>query len=157
MIYVDISAKKTTTGKSTYRNKCCLQEVTHGGSRTLRLCVAILHTSKLQQPLRRRGGNETSSSGRGDETAHDGTDLAANLRGHSVRLSERSTPVTSPDRDNAELGDDDGGADGRRNLLGRLDTKTDVALRVANDDDGLETSALAGARLLLDGLDLGGC
>jgi hypothetical protein len=71
-----------------------------------------------------------------------------------VRLTEVGAPVSSSDRHNAELSDDDGGADSSRDFLGGLDTETNVALRVSNDDDGLESSTLTGTGLLLDGLDL---
>ena len=64
------------------------------------------------------------------------------------------TPVTTTDGDDAELSDDDGGTDSGGNLLGGLDTETDVALGVTNDDNGLEAGALTGTGLLLDGLDL---
>ena len=46
---------------------------------------------------------------------------------------------------------DDGAADGRGRLLGALDAEADVAVAVADDDEGLEAGALAGARLLLHG------
>lgn len=71
-----------------------------------------------------------------------------------MRLSEVGTPVTPSDGDDAELGDDDGGADGGCDFLGGLDAETNVALRVADDDDGLEAGTLTGTGLLLDGLDL---
>lgn len=71
-----------------------------------------------------------------------------------MRKTEVGAPVTSSDGDNAELGDDDGGADGGSNFLGGLDAETDVALGVTNDDNGLETGTLTGTGLLLDGLDL---
>jgi hypothetical protein len=71
-----------------------------------------------------------------------------------VRLTEVGTPVTSSDGDDAELGDDDGGADGGRDFLGGLDTETNVALRVTDDDDGLEAGTLTSTGLFLDGLDL---
>lgn len=84
----------------------------------------------------------------------DGTTLGALLDGQRVRLTEVGTPVTSPDGQNAELGNDDGGADGGSDFLGGLDTETDVTLGVTDDNDGLETSTLTGTSLLLDGLDL---
>jgi hypothetical protein len=89
-------------------------------------------------------------------TNGDGAALAALLAGQGVRSTEVGTPVASSDGDDAELGDDDGGADGRGDFLGGLDAEADVALRVADDDDGLEAGALTGAGLLLDGLDLEG-
>jgi hypothetical protein len=71
-----------------------------------------------------------------------------------VRLTKVGTPVTTTDGQNAELGNDDGCADGGSNFLGGLDSKTDVTLAVTNDDNGLETGTLTGTGLLLDGLDL---
>jgi len=71
-----------------------------------------------------------------------------------VRLTKVGTPVTSSDGNDAQLGDDDGGANRRGNFLRCLDAKTDVSLRVADDDNSLESGTLTGAGLLLDGLDL---
>jgi hypothetical protein len=71
-----------------------------------------------------------------------------------VRLSEIAAPVSATNGNDAQLGDDDSGADCSGDFLGRLDAEADVALRVSDDDDGLESSTLTGARLLLDGLDL---
>ena len=71
-----------------------------------------------------------------------------------MRLTKVGTPVTSPDGQDGELGNGDGGTDSGSNFLGGLDTETDVALRVTDDNDGLETGTLTGTGLLLDGLDL---
>ena len=92
--------------------------------------------------------------GEGTYADSDGTALAALLDGQRVRLAQVGAPETAADGDDAELGDDDGSADGGGNLLGGLDAETDVALGVTNDDNGLETGALTGTGLLLDGLDL---
>lgn len=80
--------------------------------------------------------------------------LAGLLDGDGVGSTQVGTPVTTANGDDAQLGDDDGGTDGGGNLLGGLDTETDVALRVTDDNDGLETGTLTGTGLLLDGLDL---
>lgn len=88
-------------------------------------------------------------------TDANGTALAALLDGQRVGVTEVGTPVASADRQHAELSDDDGGTDGSSDFLGGLDTETDVALGVTDNDDGLETGALTGAGLLLDGFDLG--
>lgn len=69
-------------------------------------------------------------------------------------LSEGGTPVSTTDGEDSKLGDDDGSADSGGNLLRRLDSETNVALGVTNDNDGLEAGTLTGAGLLLDGLDL---
>jgi hypothetical protein len=71
-----------------------------------------------------------------------------------VRLTEVSTPVTTSNRKDGELGDDDGGADGGCDFFGGLDAETNVTFAVADDDDGLESGALTGSGLLLDRLDL---
>jgi hypothetical protein len=83
-----------------------------------------------------------------------GTALAALLGGQGVGETEVGAPVSSPDGKDAQLGDDDGGADGSCDFLGGLDSETDVTLRITDDHDGLETRALTGTGLLLDGLDL---
>lgn len=80
--------------------------------------------------------------------------LAALLRRQRVGLTKSSTPVTSPNGQNAEFGDDDGGTDGCGHFLGGLDTEPDVALGIADDNNGLEARSLSGAGLLLHGLDL---
>ena len=87
-------------------------------------------------------------------TNGDGTALATLLAGKRVRSTKVVTPVSATDGDNAELGNDDGGTDGGSDFLGGLDTETDVALGVTNDDDGLEAGTLTGTGLLLNGLDL---
>lgn len=71
-----------------------------------------------------------------------------------MRLTEVGTPVTSPDGQDSELSNGDGGADGGSDFLGGLDTETDVALGVTDEDNGLEAGTLTGTGLLLDGLDL---
>lgn len=68
--------------------------------------------------------------------------------------TEVGAPVTTTDGDDAELGDNDGGTDGCSDFLGGLDTETDVALGITDDNDGLEAGTLTGTGLLLDGLDL---
>lgn len=83
-----------------------------------------------------------------------GTALATLLDRQGVRKTKVGTPVTSSDGQHRQLGDDDGGANGRGDFLGRLDSQTDVTLAVANDDNGLETRALTGTGLFLDRLDL---
>lgn len=84
----------------------------------------------------------------------DGTALSTLLDGERVRQTKVGTPVTAADGDNAQLGDDDSGTDGGSDFLGGLDTETDVALGVTDDDDGLKSGSLTGTGLLLDRLDL---
>ena len=53
-------------------------------------------------------------------------------------LADLVTPETSAHGHDGELGEDDGAADGRGDLLGALDAETDVAVVVSNGDEGLE-------------------
>jgi len=71
-----------------------------------------------------------------------------------VGFTEGSTPVTSPDGDDGQFGEDDSAADGGSDFLGALDTETDVTVKVTDSDEGLEAGTLAGAGLLLHGHDL---
>ena len=65
-----------------------------------------------------------------------------------------STPVTSTDGDDRQLGKDDGTTDGSCDFLCALDTKTNVAVKVTNSNECFETGTLTGTGLLLDGHDL---
>lgn len=69
-------------------------------------------------------------------------------------LADHVAPVAAADGDDGQLGGGDGALDGVGNLLAALDAEAEVAVRVADDDKGLEARALAGRRLLLDGHDL---
>lgn len=133
-----------------------------------------MDTSKLEQTLNGGRGNKAGTTGSGDKlfklgyrfpsngvrnqkktySDGDGSTLSTLLYGQRVRLTKVGTPVTSPDGQDGELGNGDGGTDSGSNFLGGLDTETDVALRVTDDNDGLETGTLTGTGLLLDGFDL---
>jgi hypothetical protein len=56
----------------------------------------------------------------------DGSALGVYLAWHGVWFSKLGTPVASSDWDNAELGQDDGGADGVRDFFRALDSESDV-------------------------------
>ena len=71
-----------------------------------------------------------------------------------MRNTKVGTPVTSSDGQDAQLSNDDGSSNSSSNLLGGLDSETDVTLRITNDHNGLETGTLTGTGLLLDRLDL---
>ena len=131
-----------------------LQGVLKSLGRTGRGSVGIGDTSQLQETLDSGRCDKAGTTGSGNETDSDGTALSALLGGERVRLTKVGTPVTSSDGDNGELGDDDGGAEGGSDFLGGLDTKTNVALGVTDDDDSLEAGTLTGTGLLLDRLDL---
>ena len=71
-----------------------------------------------------------------------------------MRLTKVGTPVTAADGQDSELGNGDSGTDGGSDFLGSLDSETNVALGVTDEDNGLEAGTLTGTGLLLDGLDL---
>lgn len=108
----------------------------------------------MEETLGRRRSDDTGTTGRGDETAHNRSDLSANLARHSVGLTESSTPVTSTDGDDGELSEDDSATDGSCDFLRALHTETDVSIEVTNGDERLEACALTGTGLLLHGHDL---
>jgi len=95
--------------------------------RLVRPTVAVLDTGELEHSLGGRGGDDTGTSGGGDQSAHDGSRLSGNLARDSVRLGDVRTPVSSSNGDDRKLGDDDGSSDGGSDLLGALDTESDVA------------------------------
>ena len=69
-------------------------------------------------------------------------------------VTQGCTPVSSSNRQDAQLGNDDGGANGGGYFFGGLDAESDVTFGVANDHNSLESCTLTGAGLLLHGLDL---
>ena len=69
-------------------------------------------------------------------------------------VAQRCAPVSSPNGQDAQLGDYDGGADGGGYFFGGLYSQTDVSFGITDDDDGLEAGTLTGAGLFLHGLDL---
>jgi hypothetical protein len=71
-----------------------------------------------------------------------------------VRRAQVGTPITSPDWQNTEFRNDDGGTDSSRDFLRSLDTKTNMTLRISDNDDSLKSSSLTGTSLLLDWLYL---
>lgn len=131
-----------------------LTEVAEGASGPPGGGVAVLDTGHLQQLLGHGGGDDTGTPGGGDEPHPDGAALAGHLAGDGVGLADLVAPEAAPDGHDGQLGQDDGTADGGGHLLGALDAEPDVAVVVANGDEGLEAGALAGPGLLLDGHDL---
>ena len=131
-----------------------LDKVTQGTGGTESLGVAVSDTSELEKLLGDGGSDDTGTAGGRDQTGDGGTALSGDLAGNGVGLVQDGTPVTATDGDDGQLGEDDGTTDGSGNLLGALDTETDVAVGVTNDDESLEAGTLTGTGLLLDGHDL---
>lgn len=113
-----------------------------------------MHTGQLQQSLDSWRRDQACASWSGDESDGDTAALAGFFGREGVRFTEVGTPVAAADGQDGQFGDDDGGADGGRDFLGGLDAESDVAFRVADDDDSLESGALTSAGLFLDGFDL---
>jgi hypothetical protein len=71
-----------------------------------------------------------------------------------MRLTNLGTPVSHTDRDNGQLGGDDGTTDGGGNFGRALNSESDVAATVTDNNEGLEARTLTGTGLLLDGHNL---
>jgi hypothetical protein len=131
-----------------------LDEVTESTGGTTRGSVAIGNTSELKNLLGSRSSNKTSTTGSRDQTRDGGTALSGKLARNSVGFTKGRSPVTTTNRNDSELGKDDGTTDSSGNFLGALDTKTNVTVTIANNDESLETGALTSTGLLLDRGDL---
>lgn len=57
-------------------------------------------------------------------------------------LSNLVTPVASPDRDDGQLGQNDGSTDGGRHLFRALHSKTNMAIVVTDSNKGLTQNPL---------------
>jgi len=115
--------------------------------------VNIIDTGEVQDLLGHGGGNATSSSGGGDESDSAGSALTLGLDDDGVDSSDLGTPVSSSDGHDVELGIDEGSLDGDLDLLGDLDSNSNVSLSVSDGDDDLESGSLTGGGLLLHGED----
>lgn len=116
--------------------------------------VSVVDTGEGEELAGSAGGNETGTAGGGDTTETDRTALARDLARNGVGESELGTPISTANRDSVHLGGDDGTADGGGDFLGALNTQSDVAVQVTDDDPGFKASALTSVGLLLDGGDL---
>lgn len=135
-------------------NESSLQSVLGSSGGTRRGSVDILNTSQLHQLLHHRRSNDTLTSWGWDQSHQNGTTLTSDLTWQRVRSTQVGTPVTSSDWNDGQLGNDDSSLDGRGNLLGGLDTQTNVTVGVTNDDNSLHSGSLTGSGLLLDRSDL---
>lgn len=131
-----------------------LDEVTHGTGVTSTGRVAIGDTSHAHQLLSGRGGNKSGTARGRDQTNGNGTTLSGDLARDGVGKSGSTSPVSSSDRNDIKLGGSDGSTNGRSNFRRALDSKTNVSVGISNGNKGLESGALTGRGLLLDGHDL---
>lgn len=149
-----------------------LHEVAERPGGTARRRVDVLETSEGKELLGHAGSDDSGSTWGRHQSDTDGAALASHLAGDSVRLAELGAPPSTTDRHNRELGEDDGTTNSGGDFLRALHAKTDVtiaeerrvsmeattaigwSLLVSDTDEGLESSALSSAGLLLNGRDL---
>jgi hypothetical protein len=131
-----------------------LDEVTKSAGSTTGGGVAIGDTSEGKDLLGSGSSDNTGTTGSRDQARDGRTTLASDLAGDGVRLTKGRSPVTTTNGDDRELGKDDGTTDSSGNFLGALDTKTDMAVAVTDDNESLETGTLTSTSLLLDGGNL---
>jgi hypothetical protein len=128
--------------------------VTHGTGVTLGARVAIQDTSHVHELLAGRRGNQAGTAGGRDQTNTDGTALSGDLAGNSVGKTVLTSPVTTTDGSDVQLGRGNGTTDRVSDFGRALNSHTNVSVRVTDSNKGLETSTLTSRRLLLDGHDL---
>jgi len=131
-----------------------LDKVPHGTGVASTGRVAIGDTGHAHQLLSSGRGNKPGTAGSRDQTNGNGTTLSGDLAGDGVGKTGSTSPVSSSDGNDVELGRSDGTANGRSNFGRTLDSQTNVSRGVSNGNKGLESGALTGRRLLLDGHDL---
>jgi len=135
-------------------SEASLHEITFGLGVTGRASEAIRDTSESHKLLSGGGTDNASTTGGRNQSDGDGTTFTGDLHGDGVGETELGAPVTTTDGDQVDLGGDQTTTDGEGNLLGGLDTEADVTRAITNADEGLESVALTGGGLLLDGHDL---
>lgn len=114
-----------------------LTKVAEGGSAAPGRGVAIINTGHGEQLLGHGSGHNTSTTGGWNETHQDRATAACHLAGHGVGLADLVTPITSPDGDNGQLGQDDGTADGCSHLFGALHPQPNMTIVVTDGNKGL--------------------
>jgi len=113
--------------------------------------VNIIDTSELKDLLGNLSGNATSSSWGWHESDRAGTALSLNLGWDGMDTTNSGSPISSSDWDKMDLGIEKSTFNGDLDLLGDLDTDTDVTLSITGSDDSLESGSLSSLGLLLDG------
>jgi len=113
--------------------------------------VNIIDTSELKDLLSNLSGNATSSSWSWDESDRARTALSLNLGWDSMDTTDSRTPISSSDWDKMDLSIEESTLNGNLDLLGDLDTDTNVTLSITGSDDSLESGSLSSLSLLLDG------
>jgi len=115
--------------------------------------IDIIDTSELEDLLGNLSGNTSSSSWGWDHSNDTRTALSLNLDWDGMDSTDSGSPISSSDWDKVDLGIEEGTLDGDLDLLGDLDSNSNVTLSVTNGNDSLESGSLTGLGLLLDGKD----
>ena len=115
----ELSHTEAQTDKYTDRVHTYLDKVTQGLGGPSGCSVAVINSSHLQNLLGHTRRNNTSTTWCWDKSHCDGATLAGHLGGHSVRLANFVTPVSSSYRDACHLGLNDGSSNGSGNLHGQ--------------------------------------
>jgi len=131
-----------------------LDKVTHGTCVTARTGVAIIDSGHMQKLLSGRRRNKSSTARGRYETNTDGSALSGDLAGNSVGHATLTSPVSTTDGGDIELGTNDSSTDSSGDFGGALNSKTQMSGGISDGNKGLETSTLSSRRLLLDGHDL---
>ena len=116
--------------------------------------VAIIDTCELEELLGHWSTDNTGSTRCGHELDSDGGALSRDLAWHGMDRSDLVTPIASSHWNKLELGGDEGTLDGDLDFLSDLDSESNVAVLVTDDNDGLEAGSLTSHGLLLNGDDL---
>ena len=107
----------------------------------------------MKHLLGNSSGDNPGTTWRRDHTDGNGATLSGDLTGHCMGLPNLVPPVTPPHRDDRQLSQNDSTTNGGGDFLAALDAKSNVAVTVTDDDEGLETGTLTGTGLLLNGHD----
>lgn len=130
-----------------------LDEVSHGTGVTTRGRVAIIDTGHVHQLFARGRRHESGTTGSRDQTNTDRTTLSGHLAGDGMGQSGDTSPISTSDGSHVELGSGDGTTNGGSDFGRAFDAQTNVSVGISDGNKGLESGALTGGRLLLDGHD----
>jgi hypothetical protein len=131
-----------------------LDEVTHGTGVSTGTGVAIGNSGHVHKLLSSWGRNKPSTTWGGDKTHSDGSAFSSYLAGNSVGKSSLTSPVSTTNGCNVELGGNDGSTNSSGDLRCTLNSKSNMTIVVSKSNESLETSALTSRRLLLYRHDL---
>jgi len=130
---------------------CSLDEVSECAGCSGGTSVDILNPSIFQKLLRDASSDDSRTTRSRDQSHSDRSTLSSDLGRNCVRLSEGTTPVSTADRDDVELGAVNCTTDCVRNFRRAFHSKSHMAVPVPNSNESLEPGALTSGGLLLNG------